>query len=101
LVQQTVRAALYKPFQPENIDIGQPCDFQTPPDLRSIIDATLAPGAPKAKRKYLVNIGVGKPTHKQKHGIPLPVSEKSIKNSELSGSSTKLQSKDDSLTIHP
>ncbi len=53
-------------FKTENTATGQLYDFQLPPMLRSAIDVTLAPGAPDAKREYLVNIGVGKPTHKGK-----------------------------------
>ncbi len=44
--------------------------------LRDAINVTLALDAPEAKRKYLVNIGVGKPTHTAKAGLPLPISDK-------------------------
>jgi hypothetical protein len=63
-------------FKTKHTAMGQPYDFQLSPLLRSAIDVTLAPGAPEAKREYLVSIGVGEPTRKGKPGLPLPVSEK-------------------------
>ena len=50
--------------------MGQPYEFKLPHEMRDAIDVTLAPGVPEAKRKYLMNIGVGKA------GLPEPVGDK-------------------------
>ncbi len=44
-------------------------------DVRKAVDDTLAPGAPKANWKYLVDVGVGGP-NTDKAGLPLPVGTK-------------------------
>ena len=59
----------------EKSAIGQPYQFQPPQEMRGTIDATLFPGAPEAKRKYLVKIEVGGPTQKERPDLPLPVGD--------------------------
>ena len=44
-------------------------------DVRKAVDDTLAPGAPRANRKYFVDVGVGSPST-DKTGLPLPVGTK-------------------------
>jgi len=44
-------------------------------DVRKAVDDTLAPGAPRANRKYLVDVGVGGP-NTDTVGLPLPVGTK-------------------------
>ena len=56
--------------------MGQPYEFHLPQEMRDAIDVTLAQGALEAIRKYLVNIGVGEPTHKERPGLSLPVGDK-------------------------
>jgi hypothetical protein len=52
--------------------MGQTFEFQLPQETRNVIDAILALGAPEAKRKYFVNIGVGELIHKEKVRSPTP-----------------------------
>jgi len=60
-------------FKTQGSAKGRPYDFQLPPDMRATVDATLAPDAPQARRKYLVNIGVGGEGAKRKPGLPSAV----------------------------
>jgi hypothetical protein len=43
--------------------------------MRKAVDDTLAPGAPRANLKYLVDIGFGGP-NTDKVGLPLPIGTK-------------------------
>jgi len=52
--------------------VGRPYDFILKGDVRKSVDDTLAPGAPRAIRKYLVAVGVGEP-NTDKAGLPLPI----------------------------
>jgi hypothetical protein len=72
-------------FKTEKSAMGQPYEFQLPQEMRDAINVTLAPGAPEANRKYLVNIGVGELTHKERSGLPLPVGDKIKKGFKAAG----------------
>ena len=63
-------------FKTEKSAMGQSYEFQLLHEMRDTIDVTLAPGAPEAKRKYLVNIEAGGPTTKEKPGLSLPTGDK-------------------------
>ncbi len=58
-------------FKKQGSTVGRPYDFMIKRDVRKAVDDTLAPGAPKANRKYLVDVGVGGPIT-DKAGLPLP-----------------------------
>ena len=55
--------------------MGRPYDFQLKhmPEVKAVVDETLAPGHPQAKRKWLVGIGVGGPKHETRATLPNPV----------------------------
>jgi hypothetical protein len=63
-------------YKTQDASAGKPYDFLLKGDVRKAVDDTLAPGAPQAKRKWLVGVGVGGPKHKHKPGLPLPVGAK-------------------------
>ena len=59
-------------FKTQESAARKPCDFNPlHPSLIAAIDVTLAPGAHKANREYLVNTIIG--TKGEKKGIILPV----------------------------
>ena len=60
-------------FKTDKSAMGTPYEFDLDQKMRDAIEVTLAPGAPEANRKYLLNIGVDKKGH------PNPVGDK-IKN---------------------
>ena len=63
-------------FKTQGSSAGRPYDFLLKGDVRRTVDTTLAPGAPKEKRKWLVDIGVGGEKHQDRAGLPLPVGSK-------------------------
>jgi hypothetical protein len=59
-------------FTTQGSSAGRPYDFLLEGDVRHAVEDTLAPGAAQAKRKWLVDIGVGI-KHQDRTGHPLPV----------------------------
>jgi hypothetical protein len=54
----------------------RPYDFQLKdmPEVKAIVDETLAPGHPESKRKWLVDAGVGGEKNQTRSNTPKPVS---------------------------
>ena len=62
-------------FKTQGSAAGRSYDFMLKGDMRKAVDDTLAPGAPMANRKYLVDGGVER-LNNDKAGLPLPVGTK-------------------------
>ena len=63
-------------FKTQGSNAGRPYNFLLKGDVRRTVDDTLAPGAPHAKHKWLVAVGIGGPKHKDRAGLPLSVGSK-------------------------
>ncbi len=59
-------------FKKQGSAAGRPYDFMIKEDMRKAVDDTHAPGAPRGNRKYLVDVGIGRP-NTDKASLPLPV----------------------------
>jgi hypothetical protein len=62
-------------FKTSGSAMGRPYDFQLKdmPEVKAVVDETLAPGHPQAKRKWLVGVGVGSSKNDTRANLPLPV----------------------------
>jgi hypothetical protein len=64
-------------FKTSGSTMGRPYDFQLKdmPEVKAVVDQTLAPGHPQAKRKWLVGVGVAGPKHETRANLPNPVGD--------------------------
>jgi hypothetical protein len=63
-------------FKTQESNAGRPYDFSLKGDVRRTVDITLAPGAPEAKRNWLISVGIRGPKHQDRVGLPLPAGSK-------------------------
>ena len=64
-------------FKTSRSTMGRSYDFQLKdmPEVKAVVDQTLAPGHPQAKRKWLVGVGVGGLKHETRENLPNPVGD--------------------------
>ena len=62
-------------FKTSGSTMGRPYDFQLKdmPEVKAVVDETLAPGHPESKRKWLVGVGVGSEKNQTRSNLPKPV----------------------------